>query len=204
MKDGWIYLDKCLTINEILKKLNLEEDKVDIKKVELYQNKHSKAKLSLSKIYKDNEYPFHSDGVQYSLPPRFIIIQNQTQNHYKTKTLLIDGLKLSQINKTLFYNSIFKIEGNNDFKERTVIVNSSKINNKVIIRYNPLIMKPNIPNKENLINDCIKNFKEIIKIEWKPKSTLIIDNWRMLHSREKNLDLNLKRELTRTEIYTYE
>ena len=95
MKEGWIYIDKILSIEEIINEIKLNIDNVNIKTTELYQNKKSKAKISLSRLYKDNEYPFHNDGVQYPLPPKFIVLQNKTNNNYKTKTLLIDGYKLS-------------------------------------------------------------------------------------------------------------
>ena len=62
-------------------------------------------------------------------------------------------------------------------------------------------MSPIIEHKKEKIEECINNYKEKIEIEWKPDSTLIINNWRFLHSRTKNLDLNIKRELIRTEIY---
>jgi hypothetical protein len=204
MKEGWIFLEKILSIEEILILLNLKNKRIKLKTNELYQNKKSAATLSLSKLYNNNEYPFHNDGVQYPFPPKYIILQNKTSNSYKTKTLLIDGLKLSQSNLNLFYNSVFTIKGNNGFTERTTIVNSSKLNDEKIIRFNPVIMKSNISNKKGLVEDCIKNYKDVIEIEWQPNSTLIIDNWRYLHSRTKNKDLNIKRELIRTEIYTNE
>lgn len=201
MKEGWIYINKILSIEEILNELNLNIDNINIKTNNLQQNKKSKAKISLSLLHKNGEYPFHNDGVQYPIPPKYIVLQNKTNNRYKTKTLLIDGYKLSEIEKGLFYNSIFNITGNNGFKERTTIVNTHKIPNQKIFRYNPIIMNPNILNKKKKIDDCIKEFDEKIEIEWKPNSTLIIDNWRFLHSRTKNLDLTLKRELIRIEIY---
>lgn len=201
MKEGWIYIDKILSIEEIINEIKLNIDNVNIKTTELYQNKKSKAKISLSRLFKDNEYPFHNDGVQYPLPPKFIVLQNKTNNNYKTKTLLIDGYKLSEIDKLLFYNSIFKIKGNYGFIERTPILNTNKVQNEKIFRYNPIIMSPIIERKKEKIEECINNYKEKIEIEWKPDSTLIINNWRFLHSRTKNLDLNIKRELIRTEIY---
>lgn len=201
MKEGWIYIDKILSIEEIINEIKLNIDNVNIKTTELYQNKKSKAKISLSRLFKDNEYPFHNDGVQYPLPPKFIVLQNKTNNNYKTKTLLIDGYKLSEIDKLLFYNSIFKIKGNYGFIERTPILNTNKVQNEKIFRYNPIIMSPIIEHKKEKIEECINNYKEKIEIEWKPDSTLIINNWRFLHSRTKNLDLNIKRELIRTEIY---
>lgn len=201
MKDGWIYVDNILPINKILDILELNSYNINIKNNELFQNKKSNAKLSLSKLFGDKEYPFHNDGVQYSIPPKFIVLQNNSVNLYKTKTLLIDGYKLSEIDKTLFYNSIFCIKGNNGFTERTPLLNTSKISNQKIFRYNPIIMKSIIGNKKDKVEDYIKNYSEKIEIEWLPHSTLIINNWQFLHSRTKNLDLNIKRELIRTEIY---
>lgn len=201
MKEGWIYIDEILSIEEIIKELNLNIDNVNIKTTELFQNKKSTAKISLSRLFKDNEYPFHNDGVQYPLPPKFIVLQNKTNNNYKTKTLLIDGYKLSEMDKLLFYNSIFKIKGNHGFIERTPILNTNKVPNEKIFRYNPIIMSPIIEHKKEKIEECINNYKEKIEIEWTPNSTLIINNWRILHSRTKNLDLNIKRELIRTEVY---
>lgn len=201
MKEGWKYIQTKISQEEILDLLNLKIENVNVKKNELYQNKNSNARLSLSKIYKDDQYPFHNDGVQYIIPPKYIILQNDTNNHYKTKTLLIDGFKLAEQNKPLFYNSIFRIRGNNGYTERTTIINFDKIPNQALIRFNPVIMDSIILDKKDKVLECLKNYKNIIEIEWKPYSTLIIDNWRFLHSRSKNVDLHLKREIIRTEIY---
>jgi hypothetical protein len=204
MKEGWLFMDKILTIEEIIKLLDLSSKKIEIKTNELYQNKKSDSILSLSKLYKDNEYPFHNDGIQYQFPPKFIILQNKTDNSYKTKTLLIDGLELAKVNSYLFYNSIFTINGNNGFKEKTTIINTSKLLGEKIVRFNPVIMHSNMLHKKELIEECIRNYKEIIEINWRPNSTLIVNNWRFLHSRTKNMDLDIKRELIRTEIYNHE
>lgn len=201
MTEGWIYIDKILSINQIINELKLNINHVNIISNDLYQNKKSKAKISLSKLFGDNDYPFHNDGVQYPIPPKFIILQNKTNYYYKTKTLLIDGYKLSEIDKLLFYNSIFNINGNDGFKERTPILNTNKISNEKIFRYNPIIMNSIVAHKKEKVEECIRNYKEKIEIEWKPNSTLIINNWRFLHSRTKNIDLNINRELIRIEIY---
>lgn len=202
MNEGWLYIEKILTLEEILILLNLTKDEIKTKTINLFQNKESNAKLSLSKIYGDNAYPFHTDGVQYPIPPKFIILQNHKNHIYKTKTLLIDSFKIANTNRKLFYNSIFTIKGNNNYTERTSIINSTKFANDTIVRFNPIIMRSNFSLRNELVEECFNSYNDFVEICWKPNSTLIINNWRILHSRTKNLDLNNKRELSRIEIYT--
>jgi len=165
----------------------------------LTPNKISSAKLSLSKIYGFNSYPFHTDGVQYEIPPRFLLLINKTIGHNETKTLLKDGFSLAESNKSLFFNSIFKIRGNG-FKELSPIINKRKVKEHSILRYNPVIMDSIIKKKKIEINKVIKGTKEI-EITWLPKSYLVIDNWRMLHSRTEITKSENLRAIERTEFY---
>lgn len=165
----------------------------------LTPNKVSSAKLSLSKIYGRNTYPFHTDGVQHRIPPRYILLINKTEGHNKTKTLLKDGLSIAYLNKSLFFNSIFQIKGNG-FRELSPIVNKRKVKGQTIFRYNPVIMDSMIKKKKVDINHAIESTRDI-EIDWLPRGYLAIDNWRMLHSREAISDYENSRTIERVEFY---
>jgi len=197
---GWFFGTDEISSENILSDINYYTGFEYFSKTNiLTPDKVSSAKLSLSKIYGLNSYPFHTDGAQYEIPPRFLLLINKTKGDNKTKTLLKDGLHLSENNKPLFYNSIFQIRGNG-FKELSPIVNNRKIKEHSILRYNPVIMDSIIKKKKVEINKTIESAKEI-EISWLPKSYLVIDNWRMLHSRTAVEETENSRIIERTEFY---
>lgn len=197
---GWHFCNDVLSIELFLKNItDFTGMNYAIQHNILTPNKESSAKYTLSQIYGFNKYPFHTDGAQHKIPPRYILLLNQTEGHNKTKTLLKDGLSIANLHKSLFFNSIFQINGNG-FKELSPIVNNRKVKGQSIFRYNPVIMRSIIKKKKDDINHVIESAREI-EIDWLPKGYLAIDNWRMLHSREAISENKNSRIIERVEFY---
>ena len=198
-KKGWFFGSGNLSNDEFLsifqKKTN---DTFFIKTNTLTPNKFSNSKTTLSKIYGLNAFPFHNDGVQNKIPPRFIVLKLKSIEIEVAKTFLLDGFELAMNNPNIFYHSIFNINGNG-FKELTPLINE-RIIGKKILRYNPVIMDSILKNKKVELEELIRNSSKI-EINWKPKSFLIIDNWRILHSRDSITDPNKERIIERIEFY---
>ncbi len=197
--NGWFLGNGDFSLDEVLLTFQrYTKQTFTIKNNTLTPNKFNSSKITLSKIYGLNAFPFHNDGVQNKTPPRFIILQLKSDEIGVAKTFLLDGFELALKNQNIFYHSIFEINGNG-FKELTPLINE-RINGKKMLRYNPVIMDSIIKKKkvelEQLLSNSIK-----IEIEWKPKSFLIIDNWRVLHSRESIDNPTKKRIIERIEFY---
>lgn len=198
IKDGWYFGEDYSLIDVFTKNIEIQT-KFTAKSNILYPNKIDNSKISLSKLYGLNAFPFHTDGVQFEMPPKYLILNLLSSDVDIAKTLLIDGFQISQNAKSVFYNSIFLLRGNN-FKEWTPLINSGKIKGELILRYNPVIMQPIIKKKEILLNQILEESPKI-EIDWKPNSYLIIDNWRMLHAREAIKNTTNSRVIQRTELY---
>ena len=155
------------------------------------------AKKTLTKIFNTNEFPYHTDGVQYELPPRYIILIRTLEADNYTATTIIDGIKIAENNKDLFFRTSFVIKGNG-FRELSNIVETR--DDEYLLRYNPVIMSSYLLDKKQEIDSIFKKTKSI-KIDWELKNFLIIDNWRMLHSRDAVKESDGKRGLKRVELY---
>ncbi|MRX41363.1 hypothetical protein GJU43_18905 [Flavobacterium sp. LC2016-23] len=198
-KKGWFFGIGNLSNDEFLSILQANtNDTFSIKTNTLTPNKSSNSRITLSKIYGLNAFPFHNDGVQNKIPPRFIVLKLKSSEIEVAKTFLLDGFKLALNNPNIFYHSIFNINGNG-FKELTPLINE-RIIGKKILRYNPVIMDSILKKKKVELEQLIRNSSKI-EINWKPKSFLIIDNWRILHSRDSITDQNKERIIERIEFY---
>lgn len=200
VKQGWFFGSCDISIENFQEKISTFTGmNYSQQRIILTPNKVSTAKLSLSKIYGLNAYPFHTDGVQHKIPPRYILLLDKNEVQNKTKTILKDGLTMASLNKPLFYNSIFQIKGNG-FRELSPIVSTRKVKGHSIFRYNPVIMDSVIKTKKVDINQAIEDTRGI-EIAWFPKGLLAIDNWRMLHSREAINHFGKSRTIERIEFY---
>ncbi|GAA4027205.1 hypothetical protein GCM10022386_08220 [Flavobacterium cheonhonense] len=198
-KNGWFFGNGDFSDNELLSIFQKNtDDSFSIKKNTLTPNKSSDSRITLSKIYGLNAFPFHNDGVQNKIPPKFIVLKLKSSEIEVAKTFLLDGFELALNNQNIFYHSIFNINGNG-FKEITPLINK-RINGKKMLRYNPVIMDSVIKKKKVELEQIINNSSKI-EINWKPKSFLIIDNWRILHSRDSITNLNKERIIERIEFY---
>lgn len=198
-EDGY-FLSKTKSCNAI-DCVNFLIDEFNLDSV--YHNKilnpddKSKYAITLSKKYGSRAFPLHTDGAQWNIPPRFIILQGVHTCKNNTKTFLLDSNILKRIYSDFLKNAIFSLNGNG-FNIYTTLL--CMLHGKEIFRYNPVIMK-NITGRE--YNDFLVFLNEISKIEiiLSSENFLVIDNWRMLHSRGKLLDKTCKRVIERFELY---
>jgi hypothetical protein len=199
LENGWLYINGIFELNSFKKILqDYTKSEFDIVENILSPHKIGDKILTLSKIYGLDQFPFHTDGAQYTIPPRYIVLENKSEDEEIANTNLIDGFKVSAGQENLFYNSIFEIQGNG-FKELTPIINCRKIDKEKILRFNPEIMISVIKRKKTILNNLINNYPRI-KIKWHSNDYLVIDNWRMLHSRDE-VNVNSKRKIRRLSFY---
>lgn len=200
VEKGWVYFETDWSVNRIINHLQNESNSLfDYKQTILTPNKESEARVSLSKLFGNSRYPFHTDGVQHKIPPKYLVLKYIGSYKSRTRTILTDGYKLAEQHNLMFYHSIFYIRGN-WHREFTPLVNRRISKDASILRYNPVIMDSLIPRKKVELERLI-GFSDKVFIEWIAYSVLIVDNWRMLHSREELKDLDELRKLQRFELY---
>jgi len=189
-KDGWI------EINQHSENLNCLGEKLCSKyKYKLMSSKFETLipkkrneikKLSLSYAYGLNEFPLHTDGATYQIPPRFILLKSLSNSD--TKTFLADTIDIK--NNIITANSKWIIKTEKGELETKLIY---QYKNNEIFRFNRLLMKSIDGNKKEVYR-AINNLK-ISKINWEKNKILIIDNWRILHGREKLIEENYENRI---------
>lgn len=179
---------KNLNINSTLKQ-NLIPKEIESTKIH-----------SLSSSFGLNPFPLHSDGTHLSKPPRFIILRSKSAN--ETRTLLSDGFKLREnTNWEEYKNSLWEIKTIDKGIIQTKLFNIDIDTEKEFIRYNNLSMKC-IEGDKFAIYKAVHSLP-IHAIKWNKNTTIIIDNWRMLHGREKIKDIDCKsRVIERLQVFT--
>ena len=174
------------TFNEIYRTTvdNLEPNKVP-----------TKFNKTLSKTFGYEAFPFHTDGAQFIIPPRWIILESVSGFSYQTATLLVDSNEFKnnpEYDKSLNQSIYFVKNSKHSFY--TSIINKV-LSSESIFRWNPLVM--DIIEKDTVFDVNTLNAK-VTRIKWMPRQTLIVDNWRMLHAREKIFEEEKQiRKLTR-------
>lgn len=138
-------------------------------------------KQSLSANYGTSEFPFHTDGAYFKIPPKFIILRYLKGIQNPTPTVLCDLNQLNDEANQKLKDCIWKVKSRNNEFLTTILSESYKC-----YRYDKCIMTPaniKLRNKnyfENLIDELPKKH-----INWYTNKTVIIDNWTFLHSRPK-------------------
>jgi len=133
-------------------------------------------KLSLSKIYGIDRFPFHTDCAYLKTPPKYILLRyiGDLDNPTPTEIKHLNIKKLSFKEKEFLNNTIWTVKGlEGNFY--------SKIYDKGILRYDENIMNLCSP-IENLIDQILDKLETEI-IHWDKNKTIIIDNWASFHSR---------------------
>lgn len=154
-----------------------------------------KYKTTLTSIYKQAEFPLHTDGAHKLIPPRWIILEYNGDIKNSTATIIADTMSEQNNikNEDLFHNEVYFVSGG-QHSFLTTIVNHNLHKNS-IFRWNKHTMK-RLNSRTGIPFEDLK-FKKILRIEWEPNQSLIIDNWRMLHGRESIKKSNIERTFYR-------
>jgi alpha-ketoglutarate-dependent taurine dioxygenase len=156
--------------------------------------------FSLSSEYGLDNFPLHTDGAQYSIPPRYMILRAKTDSETGTtiaNAQLLKKLNLWEIIETTTW--IVKADIGNIY---TSLFNRHIVEGCEVLRYNKQIMRClNNKRKSEQVEDAIQNLP-IETINWRKNTTLVIDNWKLLHGREQVKDPNYQnRILERLQIF---
>jgi alpha-ketoglutarate-dependent taurine dioxygenase len=139
-------------------------------------------KSSLSSNFGTDNFPFHTDGAYFVVPPRYIVLRYVEGVPTPTPTLLCDLSTLNLDQRTRLKFDVWKVHS------RTRSFYSSILSeNGQILRYDKCIMSPTNKHTSSFIDDLILAHPKI-QVEWKPNKTIVIDNWASLHARPKVTD----------------
>jgi len=156
---------------------NFIDELIPKSKIETKQN-------SLSKIYGLSEFPYHTDGAYQKNPPRYIALRyiGKVKSKSPTRIKIFDFELLNAEERYFVKNKIWYVtNGFNRFYSSIWSLSGSKKNQ---LRYDPGCMKLVDNHKQQIgkWKSILDKFQEE-EIYWEENKTLILDNWRVLHSR---------------------
>ena len=154
---------------------------------------------SLSANYELSAFPFHIDTAHWPIPCRYIVMGCKSPGSSSRHTLLVDwrSLHLNETELDMLKNAVFIIKDG-----RRSFFSSIIADNEPFIRYDLGCM--NALNDESrialqAINRALEG-ANITNVAWDKDDLLVIDNWRLMHSRGNpisTVDLSTDRELHR-------
>lgn len=135
---------------------------------------------SLSALYGDKDFPFHTDGAYLAEPPNYVILRSP-KNILNCPTLIC--------------NPIFTTTGRNDLKKNVWLVNGGRgkfytsiiedNNSDYRIRFDLACMRPaldDFKSSADIMTSAISSSYNQ-EINWKANQCIIFNNWKLLHSR---------------------
>ncbi|MDG1287905.1 MAG: hypothetical protein P8P30_10165 [Rickettsiales bacterium] len=135
---------------------------------------------TLSHTFGLNQFPFHTDAASAVIPPKYIILFAPPLR--TTNTLVLSPLKHSSLDAKTCQKAAFRVF---DSHRAHSYKFWNLARNLDYIRFNPLIMQP-INNEAEKVAAILKNdLDRAIEISWRETRFLVINNHKILHSREK-------------------
>ncbi len=171
--------------NPIASRLNapLIDNIVPLKKEEAH-------KQSLSANFGADDFPFHTDGAYFKIPPRYILLRYVKGIENPTSTIVCDLSDIDNEAKMRLKLDMWKVKSRNFSFYSSILSEDGQF-----YRYDRCIMTPsnNKINNATFIENLVST-KPSKEIEWFPNKTIIIDNWNFMHHRPrvKEAEINFR------------
>jgi hypothetical protein len=191
--DGWVLLRGigCAELRGLLRMLGRQGTTQLLK-----PHSGGGTRRSLSGNHGLGAFPFHTDGAAQSRPPRYVAMWSPRPSD--TATLLVDGTS-RRLAQPVFENSWLVTPG--AASASFYAVPRLRRRNRVEWRLNPDCMRPATARFSGLDIDALFASIEQIRITWAASDALVLNNYRMLHSREPVSQGDLTRELLRIQVH---
>jgi hypothetical protein len=149
---------------------------------ELIPSKAARFTNSLSAIYKDGEFPMHTDTAHWLTPCRYLVMGCSKEGEKRRDTILLDiaAISMSEKDRLLLMSEPFRVvNGRRSFYGTVLAPDRS------FIRYDPGCMLPTSDRGEAVMSIFagLRKSGHIESIGWREGKILVIDNWRILHGR---------------------
>lgn len=200
-KDGWVLFNNpnqdeiLLEIASKIGNIMLHPNK---KRIDYLtpKDKSKAIKNTFSHKYGFERFPFHTDTAFWNTPCRYVLMSSENISSTETLVLTLEELNnLSTEEINVLEKSIFVVNTNLSSFYCTII---NRINGISFIRFDTNTMKPmnSSAKKAILIFEDIINKSKIHKIKWDNHKILLLNNWKVLHSRS-SVNYDEKRILKR-------
>lgn len=144
-------------------------------------NRADAHKQSLSANYGTDNFPFHTDGAYFRIPPRLIILRYISGIEKPTPTVICDLNNIDEESKSILKFSVWKIKSRGTDFLSSILSEDGKI-----FRYDKCVMRPAVYKNENseYFENLISNLPKT-EINWTFNKTVVLNNWTSLHARPK-------------------
>jgi hypothetical protein len=136
-------------------------------------------------MYGLGAFPFHTDMANWTIPPRYVLLRHYRGNLLPPTFLLDSRILLSDVNQEALSRGIWLARA----LSRSFVVNIiSQKQGKVIFRWDGAFLRPITREAKGAHCEMLELIREkaqqhLTPIYYESSSILIIDNWRILHSR---------------------
>jgi alpha-ketoglutarate-dependent taurine dioxygenase len=202
-QDGFL----ALSLRQISRECLIQRARRTFSKVSLTQlrpkNQIEARTGTLSSRFGQNNFPFHTDFAFCPIPPRFIILLNETSRTFKSSTNISRFSSCSDdLKKQLMMSNWMHSRGVGEIQ----VAGRFWFQNRLINRWDTNALRPTNEHADALVRPIDSALaRHQIPCEWRPHSAILIDNWACAHSRDAIVDVEdrLNRELLRIEVWDY-
>jgi len=152
---------------------------------------------SMSAHYGQGAFPYHTDGANFSCPPRYILLRAVLATARDRPTLMVDSNKwcLSEEDRSRLQQDVWYVNGGRGRFLTSILFHSDQTNGSYL-RYDPCCMWPahaRFTKSARIMQaHCNSHTRRVL---WEPGRALIIDNWRVLHARPTGPDNSSERRV---------
>lgn len=157
---------------------------------------------TLSAKYGTSGFPFHTDFAFSAIPPRFILLSNETSDWSERTTLITPIERLEPSSRSLVRNSTWRLLRS----PRSYLVSGCFTQGgQVIWRWDCDFLEPANEAAEEASRLVPRGLVSLAEaVDWQPRSAVLIDNWACTHARDDvETCLDETRVLTRYEFWRY-
>ncbi|WP_447902987.1 TauD/TfdA family dioxygenase [Pseudomonas serbica] len=142
-------------------------------------NRHAANPRSLSARYGLNQFPWHTDGAHWSMPPRYLVMGCLEADQQTAETIICEGRYFASLNSAVARSSVFRITNG-----RSSFYAAARAASDRYYRYDPGCMTPmDVGARELMFAMDQEKLENEYKIQWCTGRFLLLDNWRVLHRR---------------------
>lgn len=155
---------------------------------------------SLSSLYGQGAFPFHTDSAGHPVPPHYLLLRLREDSRTERPTFVLglNSLNFSQDELLLLCRDVWIVNAGRG-RFLTSILSNTNFPGHTILRYDTRMMRPaheEFRGSFSLMQAKVRH-ASAIEIRWQPGMLLLIDNWRMMHSRGESPIVDENRVLQR-------
>lgn len=135
---------------------------------------------SLSALYGNKDFPFHTDGAYLTEPPKYVILRSPKQ--IRNCPTLICNPNFTAVDKKKLMKNVWLVNGGRGKFYSTMLEDN---NSDYRIRYDLACMRPalaNFKSSEDIMASVILSTNKQ-EVNWDANRCIIFNNWKLLHSR---------------------